>query len=270
MAIKALAWMVRTLRAAGLLLPRDRPQQDRRPALRGAGRRVRRRHRRCAAGSPIMLSAHGSAPEVVAAARARGQLRRRLGVSAGHQGAPRGEGACRQGLPHRLRRPRGSRGGRRHDGGRARRDQSRRERRRGRRRSPQFDEPVALLAQTTLSHRDWEGVAVAVRERYPDVWSPGRSDLCFATTNRQSALMAMAATMRCDRGHRFGQLVQHASAREAGQRGRLSAGVPGQRRRRAARRPARHGRCHRRRVGPGGAGRGDHRPYLAPTQRCRA
>jgi 4-hydroxy-3-methylbut-2-enyl diphosphate reductase len=49
-----------------------------------------------------------------------------------------------------------------------------------------------LLAQTTLSHRDWEGVAVAVRDRYPDVWSPGRSDLCFATTNRQSALMSIA------------------------------------------------------------------------------
>ncbi len=61
---------------------------------------------------------------------------------------------------------------------------------------PQFDEPVALLAQTTLSHRDWEGVAVAVRERFPDVWSPGRSDLCFATTNRQAALMALAE--RCD------------------------------------------------------------------------
>ena len=61
---------------------------------------------------------------------------------------------------------------------------------------PTFDEPVALLAQTTLSHRDWADVAVAVRERFPDVWTPGRSDLCFATTNRQSALMALAA--RCD------------------------------------------------------------------------
>ena len=61
---------------------------------------------------------------------------------------------------------------------------------------PDFDEPLALLAQTTLSHRDWSSVAVAVRERFPDVWSPGRSDLCFATTNRQSALMAMAP--RCD------------------------------------------------------------------------
>jgi 4-hydroxy-3-methylbut-2-enyl diphosphate reductase len=61
---------------------------------------------------------------------------------------------------------------------------------------PQFAEPVALLAQTTLSHRDWMGVADAVKTRYPDVWTPGRSDLCFATTNRQSALMHIAE--RCD------------------------------------------------------------------------
>jgi 4-hydroxy-3-methylbut-2-enyl diphosphate reductase len=61
---------------------------------------------------------------------------------------------------------------------------------------PAFEEPVALLAQTTLSHRDWQDVAVRVRERFPDVWMPGRSDLCFATTNRQSALMSMAP--RCD------------------------------------------------------------------------
>ena len=61
---------------------------------------------------------------------------------------------------------------------------------------PEFDQPVALLAQTTLSHRDWEGVAVRVRERFPDVWTPGRSDLCFATTNRQSSLLAMAP--ECD------------------------------------------------------------------------
>ncbi len=61
---------------------------------------------------------------------------------------------------------------------------------------PAFEEPVALLAQTTLSHRDWEGVAQAVTVRFPNVWTPGRSDLCFATTNRQSALMAMAP--QCD------------------------------------------------------------------------
>ncbi|MCB1261022.1 MAG: 4-hydroxy-3-methylbut-2-enyl diphosphate reductase, partial [Acidimicrobiales bacterium] len=57
-------------------------------------------------------------------------------------------------------------------------------------------QPVALLAQTTLSHRDWAGVATAVADRFPELWKPGRSDLCFATTNRQSALLAMAP--RCD------------------------------------------------------------------------
>ena len=35
-----------------------------------------------------------------------------------------------------------------------------------------------------------------VRERFPEVWTPGRSDLCFATTNRQSSLLAMAP--QCD------------------------------------------------------------------------
>ncbi|MCB1027962.1 MAG: 4-hydroxy-3-methylbut-2-enyl diphosphate reductase, partial [Microthrixaceae bacterium] len=61
---------------------------------------------------------------------------------------------------------------------------------------PAFETPVALLAQTTLSHRDWSDVADATRDRFPEMWMPGRSDLCFATTNRQSALMEMAP--RCD------------------------------------------------------------------------
>ncbi|MCL4122264.1 UNVERIFIED_CONTAM: hypothetical protein GTU68_064516 [Idotea baltica] len=61
---------------------------------------------------------------------------------------------------------------------------------------PDFDQPTALLAQTTLSHRDWSDVADAAAARYPDLFTPNRSDLCFATTNRQSALMATAD--RCD------------------------------------------------------------------------
>ncbi len=61
---------------------------------------------------------------------------------------------------------------------------------------PAMDHPVALLAQTTLSHRDWAAVADRAAERYPELWRPGRSDLCFATTNRQSALGEIAS--RCD------------------------------------------------------------------------
>ena len=54
--------------------------------------------------------------------------------------------------------------------------------------------PVALLAQTTLSHHDWAGVLEAARKRFPELWMPGRSDLCFATTNRQSALTQIAGS----------------------------------------------------------------------------
>jgi 4-hydroxy-3-methylbut-2-enyl diphosphate reductase len=36
----------------------------------------------------------------------------------------------------------------------------------------------------------------ATLDRFPDLWVPGRSDLCFATTNRQSALLEVAE--RCD------------------------------------------------------------------------
>jgi 4-hydroxy-3-methylbut-2-enyl diphosphate reductase len=61
---------------------------------------------------------------------------------------------------------------------------------------PERGQPVALLAQTTLSHRDWAGVMDAATERWPDLWRPGRSDLCFATTNRQSGLLEIAD--RCD------------------------------------------------------------------------
>jgi 4-hydroxy-3-methylbut-2-enyl diphosphate reductase len=63
-------------------------------------------------------------------------------------------------------------------------------------RLPNLETPVALLAQTTLSHRDWAEVADAAKDRFPQLWMPGRSDLCFATTNRQTALLEIAS--RCD------------------------------------------------------------------------
>ena len=61
---------------------------------------------------------------------------------------------------------------------------------------PVFKESVSLLAQTTLSHRDWSSILNAAQERFPKLSIPGRSDLCFATTNRQSALMSIAE--QCD------------------------------------------------------------------------
>jgi 4-hydroxy-3-methylbut-2-en-1-yl diphosphate reductase len=147
------------------------------------------------AGFPIMLSAHGSPPAVVAAARERGnyvvdsvcplvtkvhhEVRTRAGkgyriVYVGHEGHEEAVGTMAV-APDAI---------------------SRVESVPEVEALPEFEEPVALLAQTTLSHRDWEDVAVAVRQRFPDVWTPGRSDLCFATTNRQSALMSIAE--QCD------------------------------------------------------------------------
>jgi 4-hydroxy-3-methylbut-2-enyl diphosphate reductase len=60
---------------------------------------------------------------------------------------------------------------------------------------PTVDDPsrVALLAQTTLSMHDWEGIAERAREQFPALWTATRNDLCFATTNRQAALRAIAA-----------------------------------------------------------------------------
>jgi 4-hydroxy-3-methylbut-2-enyl diphosphate reductase len=56
--------------------------------------------------------------------------------------------------------------------------------------------PVAVLAQTTLAHDAWRDVVAAARRRFGEVWLPPRADLCFATTNRQAAVRALGE--RCD------------------------------------------------------------------------
>ena len=55
------------------------------------------------------------------------------------------------------------------------------------------DAPVALLAQTTLAVGDWHDVMERARARFPNLWTAARDDLCYATTNRQAALRAIAA-----------------------------------------------------------------------------
>lgn len=52
--------------------------------------------------------------------------------------------------------------------------------------------PVAVLAQTTLAVDDWQAVVEAARARYGEVWTAPRDDVCYATTNRQGALRAVA------------------------------------------------------------------------------
>jgi len=52
--------------------------------------------------------------------------------------------------------------------------------------------PVALLAQTTLPMDEWSSTRDALRERFGEVWTPRKDDLCFATTNRQAGVRALA------------------------------------------------------------------------------
>ena len=53
---------------------------------------------------------------------------------------------------------------------------------------------VALLAQTTLGLYEWEGVLEEASDRYADLWTARKSDLCYATTNRQAAVQRLAET----------------------------------------------------------------------------
>jgi 4-hydroxy-3-methylbut-2-enyl diphosphate reductase len=52
---------------------------------------------------------------------------------------------------------------------------------------------VAYLMQTTLAVDEAADVAAALRERFPAARAPGSDDICYATTNRQQAVRAVAA-----------------------------------------------------------------------------
>ena len=195
MAIKALAWMVRSFEAPVYCYHEIVHNQIVVDRFRRLGVVFVDDISEVPEGRPVMLSAHGSAPEVVNEARRRGgyvvdavcplvtkvhhevRVRASKGyrvVYVGHEGHEEAAGTMAVApdsislveTPEQVAA------------------------------LPDFDEPLAMLAQTTLSHRDWQGVLDATRERFPDVWMPGRSDLCFATTNRQSALAEIAE--RCD------------------------------------------------------------------------
>lgn len=195
MAIKALAWMVRSFEAPVYCYHEIVHNQRVVQRFEDLGVVFVDDIAEVPPGRPVMLSAHGSAPEVVAAAVASGgymvdavcplvtkvhhEVKVRAGkgyqiVYIGHEGHEEAVGtmAVAPDAMHRVESTEEVAA------------------------LPEFDQPVALLAQTTLSHRDWADVLDATRSRFPEMWTPGRSDLCFATTNRQSALLEIAP--RCD------------------------------------------------------------------------
>ncbi len=62
--------------------------------------------------------------------------------------------------------------------------------------SPPDPNALAYATQTTLSVDDTAEVIAALRARFPAIVGPAKEDICYATTNRQSAVKAIAA--RCD------------------------------------------------------------------------
>jgi 4-hydroxy-3-methylbut-2-en-1-yl diphosphate reductase len=145
-------------------------------------------------GAPLMLSAHGSAPEVIEAARAEGRyvvnavcplvtkvhheakVRVRKGFTVlyvGHAGHDEAIGTLAV-APDAIRLV----------GNDESLDAA----------FASVEDParVAMLAQTTLAHNEWTDLLEQTRARFPELWTASRNDLCFATTNRQSALTEIA------------------------------------------------------------------------------
>jgi 4-hydroxy-3-methylbut-2-enyl diphosphate reductase len=55
---------------------------------------------------------------------------------------------------------------------------------------------LAYVTQTTLSVDDTVGIVAVLRRRFPAIHGPKTEDICYATTNRQAAVKAIAE--RCD------------------------------------------------------------------------
>jgi 4-hydroxy-3-methylbut-2-enyl diphosphate reductase len=51
---------------------------------------------------------------------------------------------------------------------------------------------LAFVTQTTLSVDDTAGIVTALQARFPKIVGPHKEDICYATTNRQEAVKAMA------------------------------------------------------------------------------
>jgi 4-hydroxy-3-methylbut-2-enyl diphosphate reductase len=147
-------------------------------------------------GAPVMLSAHGSAPEVVAAAADRAavvidavcplvtkvhhEVKRmaRDGyeiIYVGHQGHDEAVGTVAE-APSAIAlvEPETGLGDF----------------------NPADPDKVALLAQTTLGVHEWMAVMDDAVERFPSLQTSRKSDLCYATTNRQEAVKQL--TKECD------------------------------------------------------------------------
>jgi len=59
--------------------------------------------------------------------------------------------------------------------------------------TPRDADKLAFITQTTLSVDDTIDIVAALNARFPAIVGPHKEDICYATTNRQEAVKAMAA-----------------------------------------------------------------------------
>ena len=147
-------------------------------------------------GAPVMLSAHGSSPEVVAAAADRAavvidavcplvtkvhhevKMMSRKGydiIYIGHEGHDEAVGTVAE-APEAITLVEPERGLGDF--------------------SPGDPDKVALVAQTTLGMYEWQQVMDDASARFPNLKTARKSDLCYATTNRQEVINQLAR--ECD------------------------------------------------------------------------
>jgi 4-hydroxy-3-methylbut-2-enyl diphosphate reductase len=58
------------------------------------------------------------------------------------------------------------------------------------------NKPIAYVTQTTLSVDDTKEIIHALKKRFKDIKEPSKEDICYATTNRQTAVKNIAKN--CD------------------------------------------------------------------------
>lgn len=58
--------------------------------------------------------------------------------------------------------------------------------------APRDPQRLAFITQTTLSVDDTAAIVAALQARFPAIIGPAKEDICYATTNRQAAVKAVA------------------------------------------------------------------------------
>jgi 4-hydroxy-3-methylbut-2-enyl diphosphate reductase len=62
---------------------------------------------------------------------------------------------------------------------------------------PRDPDKLAFVTQTTLSIDDTAEIVFVLKERFPRIEGPHKEDICYATTNRQAAVKAIAPRTAC-------------------------------------------------------------------------